>query len=121
MHVVEVDERDSSWEDADPRFRVYLFTGGDLPYTSWTVETCDITGAGLLDVLGWAEERAGEQNALYAIALVGTDHRVPQVQRRGLTWLIGMDANHPAETEAERRCYAEMLARRDSPVLGCQG
>jgi hypothetical protein len=46
MRVEPADERDSSWEDFDPRFRVYLF---DTAHA--VTSTYDITDADVLDVI----------------------------------------------------------------------
>jgi len=40
MEVIEVDERDSSWEDDRPRFRVYLHGSGETS-TSGSTDTYD--------------------------------------------------------------------------------
>ena len=42
-----VDERDSSWEDDGPRFRVYLHGSGAESTSGWTA-TYDTTGADVL-------------------------------------------------------------------------
>lgn len=58
MEAEQVDERDSSWEDNTPRFRVYLFArgqGGDYANT----DTWDITGADALEATRWAQQQAG--------------------------------------------------------------
>jgi hypothetical protein len=49
-----VDERDSSWEDSRPRFRVYFFRGGESVDRSWSVATFDIEEADVLDPIEWA-------------------------------------------------------------------
>jgi hypothetical protein len=85
--VEPVDERDSSWEDHRPRFRVYLFEGGGPGFRT---STYDVTGGEVIEVLAWAEEQAGA-DGLYAVALVTPNQR----GERGLTWLVGTDANEP--------------------------
>ena len=50
MQVIQVDERDSGWEDPDPRFRVYLHGSGATSTAGWT-DTYDITGADALQVI----------------------------------------------------------------------
>jgi len=77
VHVEPVDERDSSWEDVDPRFRVYLFDT-----SRGVTSTYDITGADVLEVVEWAEREAGNSR-LYAVALVH-DGTQAEVGRRGL-------------------------------------
>ena len=54
MHIERVDERDSSWEDSSPRFRVYFFKRGHPEYGSYATDTYDIADADVLDVLRWA-------------------------------------------------------------------
>lgn len=107
MRVREVDERDSSWEDNEPVFRVYLFRGGEYPGSSWTTWTYDVDDADLLDVAQWAQREVGD-SGLYAVALVSHDYPSPDGSRRkGLVWLIGNDANgeplNPRETAAQDR------------------
>lgn len=114
-HVLidEVDERDSSWEDLNPRFRVYLFAGGDEPERSWAVETYDVREADVLEVVHWAIEQGGAER-LFAVALVtqDSDDTDPIRSRRGLTWLLGLDANVPPANEAEDKTLQQMHARR---------
>jgi hypothetical protein len=118
MHVMQVDERDSSWENDHPRFRVYLHGSGKASTVGWT-DTYDITGADVLQVIDWAQRQAGDE-LTYAVALVRDD---PEKQRRnpgysrGLVWLVGMDGNddtagHPEERSVQQR----MLARRQERV-----
>ena len=86
MRVQQVDERDSSWEIDSPRFRVYFFEGRAPDYGS-RVDTYDVEDADVLQVVEWAQRRAGDAH-LYAVALVGE-----RDGRRGLTWLLGVDFN----------------------------
>ena len=109
-----VDERDSSWEDPHPRYRVYLFEGGDRPGHSWSTETYDVRGADVLEVVRWGEAQAGPDR-LCAVALVvqrdeGAD---PVAAGRGLVWLLGIDANGQHD-ETDARGLARMLARREA-------
>jgi len=111
--IDEVDERDSSWEDHDARFRVYFFSGGDEPARSWAVETYDVGQADVLEVVQWAWDRAGTER-LFAVALVvqssgGND---PVKSGRGLTWLLGRDANDATLNEADENALHGMHARR---------
>ena len=108
-----MDERDSSWEDHSPRFRVYLFRGGDRPGSSWATDTYDVTGADALEVIDWARERAGE--GLFAVALVRDDlNRMSEAARRGLVWLVGHDANDRPLSETEQHFADRMHARQTS-------
>ena len=111
--IDEVDERDSSWEDHGARFRVYFFTGGDESERSWAVETYDVRQADVLEVVQWASEQAGA-GRLFAVALVvqaiGDEH--PVRSGRGLTWLLGLDANGAPLTEADESALRGMHARR---------
>jgi hypothetical protein len=54
MQVIQVDERDSGWEDPDPRFRVCLHGSRATSTGRWT-DTYDITGADVLQVIDWAQ------------------------------------------------------------------
>ncbi|MER7070575.1 hypothetical protein [Terrabacter sp. NPDC000476] len=107
MRIREVDERDSSWEDHNPVFRVYLFRGGEHPDTSWTTWTYDVEDADLLGVAQWAQQEVAG-SGLYAVALVGHASAAPnEPLRKGLVWLIGNDANgeplSPRESAARKR------------------
>lgn len=98
MQVVQVDERDSGWEDRGPRFRVYLHGSSATSTGGWT-GTCDITGADVLQVIDWAQRQAGDQ-LTYAVALVRDDkerERINPGSGRGLVWLVGMDGNDSTE------------------------
>ena len=112
MRVVRSTELDSNWEDHDARYRVYFFEGGDQPGRSWSVDTFDVTDAEVVEVISWAETEAGDSR-LFAVELVGErDEDVPVVRRRGLTWLLGMDANDAARNELEQRLQQRMRDRR---------
>ena len=114
-----VDERDSSWEVADPRFRVYLHSSG--PETTYgSTWTYDITGADVLQVIDWAQRQAGDR-LTYAVALVYDDaasERLNLGHGRGLVWLVGMDGNETtADGSGERAVHQRMLMRRTQPVV----
>lgn len=114
MRVHKSAEADSSWEDHGARYRVYFFEGGDLPGHSWSVDTFDITGTEVDEVIRWAESEAGEAR-LFAVALVGerSDEGDPaQARQSGLTWLLGTDANDSAAGELEERLQQRMRDRR---------
>jgi hypothetical protein len=114
MQVTPVDERDSSWEDPRPRFRVYLHTSGP-DSTLGSTDTYDISGADVLQVIDWAQRQAGGV-LTYAVALVRDDERRPQGKERGLVWLVGMDGNDAARSADEADRQSRMLARRRDPV-----
>lgn len=118
MQVSQVDERDSSWEDLDPRFRVYLHGSGGSSTDGWT-DTYDITGADVLQVIDWAQRQAGDR-LTYAVALVRDDterERRDPGFGRGLVWLVGMDGNETTEEQsAEREVQRRMLRRRSDRV-----
>ena len=115
VDVVAVDERDSSWEDHRPLFRVYLFQGGGRAESPWPTDTYDVTGADALEVIDWAQEQAGD--GLFAVALVRDDlNRVESVTRRGLVWLVGHDANGRPSSETEQHQADRMHARRRSSL-----
>lgn len=89
VRIVAVDERDSSWEQHGPRFRVYLHGSGETSTSGWT-DTYEDTGADVLQVIDWAQRQAGE-TLTYAVALVHDDEaaevRSPR-RGRGLVWLV---------------------------------
>ena len=111
MDVIEVDERDSTWEDPRPRFRVSVqHPEGD----GYVTETTDLLEADVLQAVDWAQRRATEhEGALWSLALVSDDRR----GLRGLTWLVGADANDPPEDDLDVDRRARMLARRSDPVV----
>jgi hypothetical protein len=118
MRLTQVDERDSSWEDDSPRFRVYLHGSGQASTSSWT-DTYDITGADVLQVIDWAQRQAGDR-LTYAVALVRDDldqERLNPGHARGLVWLVGRDGNDNTESDPQGRLVQQrMLARRQTPV-----
>jgi len=107
MEVTVVDERDSSWEKHAHRFRVYLFSGVGRPGQGFNTETFDVTDATLLEVIEWAEHRAGADR-MFAVALVENHPR----RGRGLNWLIGSDANSVPIDAAEDALLRQMRTRR---------
>jgi hypothetical protein len=84
VRVEVVDERDSSWENHEPRFRVYFWEPGDPGLTSYTY---DLTEADIDDATEWAQKNAAGRQ--YGMALVVDD----SVAARGLVWVRGRDAN----------------------------
>jgi hypothetical protein len=117
VHIEQVDERDSSWEQSRPRFRVYLHGSGESSTDGWT-DTYDVTGADVLQVIDWAQRQAGD-SLTYAIALVSDDDG--QEQRnpgpgRGLVWLVGMDGNDVTDGSRDIDTRQRMLGRRRDPV-----
>ncbi|MEO7586965.1 MAG: hypothetical protein ABIS84_02950 [Arachnia sp.] len=118
IRVLEVDERDSSWEEMGPRFRVYLHHSGP-DFTGGSTSTHDITGADVLQVIDWAQRQAGA-SMTYAVALV-----VDDVDReahnpghgRGLVWLVGIDGNDNIDGDPNgQEKQTRMLSRRTCPV-----
>jgi len=101
MHITEVDERDSRWENPSARYRMYSFSGPDL-----RVSTHDYTDVDLGDVLA-AGARGDRADALWSLALVVDD----STHGRGLTWLTGMDYNDFPDTPAEWRARRVMQDR----------
>lgn len=105
MHIEEVDERDSTWEQHDSTFRVYFAQG-----TERAISTFDVSGATFSEVRNWTKNQAPD-DTIIAIALVGLDSR----GLKGLTWLLGMDPNDHPESAIEVRMLAEMDPGRPSP------
>lgn len=106
MHIEDVDERDSTWEQWESTFRVYFATG-----PSRAIRTVDVTDATFSEVHAWAKETAAP-GVLIAIALVGRDDR----GLKGLTWLLGMDPNDYPETPYRERMFAELHADMPPPT-----
>jgi hypothetical protein len=117
LRIEQVDERDSGWENASPRFRVYLHGSGETETRGWT-DTYDVVGADVLQVIDWAQRQAGG-SLTYAVALVYDDEAEEQRNpghRRGLVWLVGMDGNDRPLSAVEDDTQQRMLARRRQPV-----
>ncbi|MET0886192.1 MAG: hypothetical protein ABWX92_07050 [Mycetocola sp.] len=116
MRTIEVDERDSTWERDDPRFRLYVFKGADNAVT-----TLDILNATIEEALETAIALSHGDKHLWSLALVEQDAR----GMRGLIWLSGMDYNDPPGTAREwqhrRQMQNRYLAARgragEAPVL----
>jgi hypothetical protein len=117
IEVVQLDERDSSWERPNPRFRVYLHGSGASTTQGWTA-TYDIIGADVLQVIDWAQRQAGT-SLTYAVALVVDDKSRVESHPghvRGLVWLVGMDGNDGPVNAREKETQERMLGRRRKPV-----
>jgi hypothetical protein len=118
IEIERVDERDSTWEDDRPRFRVYLHGSGAESTFGWTA-TYDITGADVLQVIDWAQRQAGDSRT-YAVALVRDDVAAEQLTPgygRGLIWLVGEDGNDSSAYPGATELQARMLGRRREPVV----
>jgi hypothetical protein len=92
MQVEPVDERDSSWEDRRPRFRVYLFAGQG---PGFAVESYDLTDADIEQATAWATTQA-DPDRRFSIALV-RDTDDGGMPARGLVWLLGHDLNESGD------------------------
>ncbi len=117
IQIGAVDERDSSWESDHPRFRVYFQRVQDSYIGGWT-DTYDVTGADIVQVIDWAQCRAGRE-LVYSVALVYDDRGRQEANSgrgRGLVWLVGMDGNRVDLTPAEAEVQARMLARLREPL-----
>lgn len=117
IQIVQVDERDSNWENNQPRFRVYLHGSAETT-TQGSTDTYDITGADVLQVIDWAQRQAGD-TLTYAVALVYDDRAFEQLnpgRARGLVWLVGIDGNTSAIDPKEAQAMDRMVARRREPV-----
>jgi hypothetical protein len=101
MRMFPVDERDSSWESHEPRFRLYVFDGPDNAVTTW-----DIVEASIREALDLAHTASENDARLWSLALVQDS-----AGGRGLVWLTGMDYNDAPATARERRQRREMQDR----------
>lgn len=116
-----VDERDSSFENYNPCFRVYLQGGATstsgAESTGGYTDTVDITGADILQVIDWAQRAAASlgEDFTYAIALVVEG---AWGEGRGLVWLVGRDGNDQYGPDDQDGIEAQkrMLARRGALV-----
>lgn len=117
IDVCRVDERDGSWEDDTPRFRVYLHGSGESWTGGWT-DTYDVTGADVVQVIDWAQRQAGT-SLTYAVALVYEDQQREHLSPgdgRGLVWLLGMDGNDHSKSHLDNDKQQRMLTRRREPI-----
>ena len=115
MRGFPVDERDSTWERDDARYRLYVFKGAGN-----SVTTIDIVEATIEQALESALALSNGDEHLWSLALVENDSR----GMRGLIWLSGMDYNDPPSTawEWERRRqmqdrYLMAKSRRGEPAV----
>lgn len=115
MRGIPSDERDSTWERDDARYRLYVFTGPDNAVT-----TTDIVEATIEEALDCADALSEGDAHLWSLALVENDAR----GMRGLIWLSGMDYNDPPDSprEWQRRGqmqdrYLRARRRRGEPVV----
>ena len=121
VKIEPVDERDSRWESHDARFRVYVFeesgwraeADGSLSQ-GYSTATWDVTGADLLDVIQWAEERAGDRG-VYSVALVADVYEAHRDQ--GLVWLVGRDYQDTPMDDRSRDVQKQMLGRRGRKAI----
>lgn len=102
MRTFAVDERDSTWERTDARYRVYIFEG---PGNAVTV--FDIVDATIEEAMAAAAATSNGNTQLWALALVEEDARgLP-----GLIWLSGMDYNDPPDSPWEWQRRRQMQDR----------
>jgi hypothetical protein len=111
VKVQRCDEGDTGWERVESVFRVFLYSG-EGPFSS---EAHDLTDATLMETLAWAEKAAGPDR-FFAIAIVSDD----AYGTKGLTWLVGIDANCTPHDTVERRLFNE-LDRRSTTSFAERG
>lgn len=105
VEVEKVDERDSSWEVGEARFRVYLFRPPDM-----ATATYDLTGIDVDEAVSWAQHAAG-RDLLFSIALVHDEVLRDAGRERGLVWILGTDANLSNPSQSEQAALDAMWAR----------
>lgn len=110
-----VDERDSTWERDDARYRIYTYEGAGNAVTTFDVEDATIEEA-----LETAEAMSAGNTRLWSLALVENDSR----GLRGLVWLSGMDYNDTPDSarEWQRRRqmqdrYLQARSARGQPIV----
>ncbi|TXK14798.1 hypothetical protein [Microbacterium wangchenii] len=115
MRGFSVDERDSTWERDDARYRLYVFQGPGNAVTA-----TDIVEATIEEALESALTLSNRDEHLWSLALVENDAR----GMRGLIWLSGMDYNDTPTTgrEWQRRKqmqdrYLMAKSRRGEPAV----
>jgi hypothetical protein len=114
MRVIQVDERDSAWEDRDPRFLVYLY-GSGAASTGGGTGTYDITGADVLQVIDRAQRQADGRLA-YAVALVRGGEECERISQRHRTAVAS--SARPRQARCVSDACAEREMRHESVRLG---
>lgn len=102
MRGFPADERDSTWERDDARYRLYVFEGPDNAVT-----TIDIVEATIEQALESARALSNGDEHLWSLAMVENDAR----GMRGLIWLSGMDYNDPPSSAREWQRRRQMQDR----------
>lgn len=102
MRGFPAEERDSTWERDDARYRLYVFKGPDNAVT-----TIDVVEATIEQALESAMALSNGDEHLWSLALVENDSR----GMRGLIWLSGMDYNDPPSTAWEWQRQRQMQDR----------
>lgn len=101
MRVEYVDERDSTWERYESRFRILRFEGPGNAVTA-----VDIIDATVEDAMEHARALSGNDQHLWSLALI------EQVEgARGLVWLSGMDYNDTPLDERQWKLRQQMQNR----------
>lgn len=111
MRQIEVDERDSSWEIDEARFRVYVFSGAGNAVT-----TFDFVHATIEQALDEASYLAGRDKHLWSLALVHDD---PE-SGRGLVWLSGNDYNDYPRADLGTAAYWRHRGKMQSRYLNAR-
>lgn len=102
MRAVYVDERNSTWERDDARYRIFVFKGTDNAVTA-----TDLTDATVEEAVEAAQALSEKDAHLWSLALIEDDARgLP-----GLLWLSGMDYNDPPDTPQGWRRRRQMQDR----------
>lgn len=97
-----VDERDSTWERDDPRFRILVFKGPDNEVTAF-----DIVDATLDEALDSARALSNGDQYIWSLAIVDDDSH----GARGLIWLSGMDYNDTPVTARQWQLRRQIQSR----------
>ncbi|WP_144720332.1 hypothetical protein [Agrococcus jejuensis] len=102
MRWEQVDERSSTWERDDARYRLTVYDG---PHGTTT--TTDVLDASIEQALEAARTLSRDDALLWSLALVSHDDRGAE----GLVWLSGMDYHELPRTRQQWRRRAEMQDR----------
>lgn len=116
IQAVPVDERKYLWEGSDPVFHVSLF---ELAGGSWSEDSWELSGCGVLDAMAWAQEMVAPRGA-WALGLVSTV-RIPGTEevQVGFTYLEGYDLNADrSDLSPWERDQFDAMLRRRSPDQG---
>jgi hypothetical protein len=115
MEVTGIDERHLVQEHDTGNFVVFVYTGGDAPRTSWSVDSYLLTDTQLSDALRWLSPHV-PADSCWSLGVVLEPDRPTRDSDLRVAWIIGADVLNRGDPQDgppwEQRTAEEMLARR---------